>query len=90
LPLSELNPGLFVFDTPADVSAASVRDETQDFLIDLDRVIQGENNRKKAEAAKAAEDPIINGKLQVGSPTDPGAPDTFTPTPTPTPKPSPK
>jgi hypothetical protein len=88
LPLTELKPGLFVFEPPADVPASSVKDETEEFLAQLDLLIQSETARKKAEAAKGADEAIPNVKpIQVGPPQpDAGGVDSF-PTP---PKTSPK
>jgi hypothetical protein len=85
-PISEINPSLFKFSPPADVSPASVQDDTEQFLTSLDQLIQSETNRKKAEAAKVAEDPVIKGTLEVGRPPDTGAPDSFPTPPIPTPK----
>jgi hypothetical protein len=86
LPLSEITPGLFEFQPPADLPSTSVNDETGTFLESLNAAIQDDTNRKKAEAAKAGEDPILKTKpLEVGTPQpDTSGPDTF-PTPGKTP-----
>jgi hypothetical protein len=52
LPVTELRPELFLFQAPADTSA-SVEDETEKFLAQLDQYIQMETARKKTEAMKA-------------------------------------
>ncbi len=84
LPLTEIKPGLFEFEPPADVAVSNVKDETDDFLKQLRLLIQSENNRKKAEAAKTAagDEPLPKTKpLEIGSPQpDTGKFDTF-PTP---------
>jgi hypothetical protein len=63
LPMTEITPGLFNFEPPANVAATAIEDDTEKFLAGLDQYIQMELQRKKAEAAKAeAEPPLLKAK----------------------------
>ncbi len=60
LPLAQIKPEMFFFQTPADVTSANVIDDTEQYLGYLDTAIQSETARKKAEAAKAEGEPLLN------------------------------
>jgi len=74
LPVSEIRSGLFAFNAPAN--AANLKDDTDEFLGQLDGFIQQESSRKKAEAAKAEGEPLLKAPaLEVPSPgPDPALP----------------
>jgi hypothetical protein len=69
LPTTEINPRLFFFDKPDNVPATSVKDETEEFMAQLDLLIQNDTANKKTAAAKAAEEPVFKtDPLKVGAP----------------------
>jgi hypothetical protein len=72
LPVSEITPALFFFQTPADIASSNVIDETEAFLSQLDQFIEAEKNRKKAEAAKGEAEPLLKAPPIDVKP-DPGA-----------------
>ena len=60
LPQDKIKPELFFFQPPADIKSASVMDDTEQFLAQLDVYIQNQINQKKAEAAKGEGEPSLN------------------------------
>jgi hypothetical protein len=70
---TEISPGLFNFEAPANVASTSVKDDTEEFLSGLDQYIQMELARKKSEAAKAeGEQPLLKAK-PIDVPSPPGS-----------------
>jgi hypothetical protein len=72
LPPSEIKSAQFFFQPPADLSAGSVVDETEQFIAQLDLYIQREVDRKKAEAAKKGEDEPLLKAPPIDVKSDPG------------------
>ena len=73
LPTTEITPGLFNFEAPANVAATSVKDDTKEFLDGLDQYIQMELAKKKVEAAKAEGDQTLLKAKPIDVPSAPGA-----------------